>query len=294
VLVAWIVFQAVSASGQETLARAKELYGSAAYDEALEILDSLQVSAQGDAAIEIGLYRVFCLLVLERSDEASKVIESMVTADPFYVPAGDLTSPRIRSVFLDARRALLPSVVQRMYADAKEAFGRKDPAAAVRFDRVIALLDDPDLKKNPALADLRTIASEFRDLSKAMTEKAAAAVPVPAAPKPEPVARAGSPSAPTIAREGDPGVTAPVVVSQSLPQWTPSGKEAAETFAGLIEVIIDERGNVTAVRLIDSVHPSFDQGALRLAPTWKFKPATRNGVPTAFLKLVRITLQPPS
>ena len=128
--------------------------GSAAYDEALAILDRLQVVAEGGAATEIALYRAFCLLVLERSDEATKVMEWMVTVDPFYLPSADQASPRLRSVFQDLRRSLLPAIVRVWYTEAKAAFSRKDPGAVTQFDRVITLLDDPDLRGVAALSDL--------------------------------------------------------------------------------------------------------------------------------------------
>ena len=44
-----------------------------------------------------------------------------------------------------------------------------DPGAAAMFERLLMLLDDPDVKKLPALADLRTVAEGFRDLSRAAT-----------------------------------------------------------------------------------------------------------------------------
>jgi protein TonB len=298
-LAAWLAFHAASAAGQDTLARAKELYGSAAYDDALTVLDRLQVDAEGDVATEVALYRVFCLLVLERSDEATKAIEAMVTADPFYLPSDDQASPRIRGVFQDVRRSLLPAITQRAYADAKAAFARKDPAATAQFDLVIELLDDPDMQ-GAALADLRTIASEFRDLSEAVASTAAASrAAAPRAPVATPRA-AAAPAVPAarsdvspLAREGDPGVSPAVAVSQPLPPWSPSGRDAEQVFAGMLEVVIDERGNVTSASLREAVHPAYDAAVLKLALTWKFKPAMRNGVPTASMKLVRIRLQPP-
>jgi TonB family protein len=300
-LLAWLAFQAAGAASQDTLARAKELYGSAAYDEALSVLDRLQEGAEGDTATEVALYRVFCLLVLERSDEATKVIEGMVMADPFYLPSDDQASPRIRSVFRDVRRSLLPAVVQRMYTEAKAAFARKDPAATAQFDRVIELLDHPDMSAAGS-ADLRIIASEFRDLSKAVASAAADAATAasqerakaPAAAGGAPAVPPSRPEAPSIAREGDPGVTPAVAVSQPLPPWSPSGRDAQQVFAGLLEVVIDERGNVTSASLLEAVHPSYDAAVLKLALTWRFKPATRGGEPTTFVKLVRVLLRPPS
>ena len=296
-LIAWLTLQAVGAASQDTLERAKELYGSAAYVEALAILDRLQVDAKDDTATEVALYRAFCLLVLERSDEATKVMEGMVTADPFYLPSNDQASPRMRSVFQDLRRSLLPAIVRRLYTEAKATFGRKDPAAVLQFDRVIALLDDPDLRGVAALSDLRTLAVEFRDLSAAVASAAAASEAAresAAAPKVPPAAAAQAEVTPVRVNNEDPAITPPVALSQPLPPWSPTSRDAGQVFAGLIEVAIDAKGNVTSATLREAVHPLYDAAVLKLALTWKYKPATRNGVPTEFLKLVRILLRPPT
>ena len=51
-------------------------------------------------------------------------------------------SPRVRSMFSDVRRSLMPAVVQSAYAEAKASFDRKDPNALAQFDRVLVLLKD--------------------------------------------------------------------------------------------------------------------------------------------------------
>jgi hypothetical protein len=59
----------------------------------------------------------------------------MITEDPLYRPASDDVPPRLRSAFADARRRLLPAIVQQAYVGAKAAFDRKDYAAAVAASR---------------------------------------------------------------------------------------------------------------------------------------------------------------
>jgi hypothetical protein len=295
---------AANAAGQETLARAKDLYLSAAYDEALAVLDRLQTDSPRDGATEVAQYRVFCLLALERSDEARKAIEDIVVADPFYRPSESQTSPRIRTVFQETRKALLPSIVQHSYADAKASFEKKDPKAVAQFDRVLALIDDPDMRGVPQAADLRTVVSGFRDLSVAMSS-AAASVPAPAPPGVAPTSSATeeSDSAASAAPIGPVAVprgkdapstfTLPVVISQPMPRWAPSRSvDARLGFKGSIEVTIDEHGNVSSVSLRQSVHPLYDAELLTMAWTWKYKPAVRNGVPVPYVKVVDIQLQP--
>ena len=67
-------------------------------------------------------------------------------------------------VFRDVRKQLLPRIVQQSYAEAKAAFDRKElEAAAIGFDRVLLLLNDPDLPVSSGTADLRMLADGFRD-----------------------------------------------------------------------------------------------------------------------------------
>jgi len=284
---------------QDSLARAKELYLSAAYDEALVLLEQLKAEPQAASGNEVAQYRVFCLLALERSDEARKAIEDIVSADPSYRPSETLTSPRIRTVFENTRKALLPLLVQRRYAEAKASFERKDPKALTEFEQLLGLLDDPDVKTLPQFADLRTIAGGFLELSQAR----AAVLPV----RPPPAPQVEAPAAPqrmedrpvTIVdvpprrtTDGSVGFVPPIVIAQPLPRWAPPSSVGRSGFKGSVEVTIDENGAVTSATLQQSVHPLYDDKLLAMARTWKYKPATRNGIPTAAVKVVEIQLQP--
>jgi TonB family protein len=296
-----ILLPASHLRAEDALAHAKDLYLSAAYDEALVVLEQLKSQPAPTAGTEVEQYRVFCLLALERSDEARKAIADIVAAEPFYRPSDTQTSPRIRAVFDETRKALLPGLVQRTYADAKASFEKKDPKALSQFELVLTLLDDPDLKGVSQLADLRTVVSGFRDLSKAR-----AGVPPPAAPKPveapapaQAAISAASQAATVVDTSSDRvtdvslGFTPPVVISQPIPRWVPPNTvDRRSGFKGLIEVTIDENGNVTSATLQQSVHPLYDEKLLAMARTWKYKPAMRNGVPTTSLKVVAIQLQP--
>jgi TonB family protein len=303
VLIAWAIGLASNASAQDPLTRAKDLYLSAAYDEALVILDRLRTEAPQEAATEVAQYRVFCLLALDRNDEARVAIEEIVNADPFYRPSETQTSPRIRTVFQETRKTLLPGVVQRTYAEAKALFEKKDPRAAGQFDRVLALIDDPDMKGVSQLSDLRTVVSGFRDLSKAMVAAAPPPAPQPSTPTgtsnsqitaaTSDVVPPPGPAGGTRGRDASPTFSLPVVISQPLPRWAPpKSVDARLGFKGSIEVTIDEKGNVSSATLRQSVHPLYDDALLAIARTWRYKPAMRNGVPTPYVKVVEIKLQP--
>ena len=159
-------------ASQDPVPNVRELYLSADYEGALTVLDLLD-RPTSDSHAELADYRVLCLLALDRRDEARQAIRAIVERDPAHRLSDVQASPRMRTAFQDLRKALLPDVVQRMYAEAKAKFDKHDPSAADTFDRLLTLLDDPDLK-DAQLSDLRAVASGFRDLS-----KAANAAPVP-------------------------------------------------------------------------------------------------------------------
>src|SRR5687768_17452618 len=164
-----LLFAAQSVQAQEQLASARALYASAEYDQALEVLNRLsQVTASDQDRQQIELYRTLCLFAVGRRADADRSIESIITRDPLYQPGSDVP-PRARTAFSDAKKRLLPAIVQQQYAEAKTAFERSEfQSAAAAFRRVINALDDPDIGmagRQPPLADLRTLAAGFHDLS---------------------------------------------------------------------------------------------------------------------------------
>jgi TonB family protein len=286
--VSWLAAGTVTA-GQDTLARAKDLYAQAAYDEALVVLARLHSSASGDEATEVAGYQVFCLLALGRADEAQRAIEALVKADPLYRPSEATASPRTRAIFDEVRRGLLPRIAQELYDQAKAAFDRNEAQLAVtHFDRVLLLLNEPGLTESPGMADLRRLATGFRDLSLAAATTASPSAasaedpdPVPAVPPP-----------PTYSSD-DAGVVPPVSISRSTPPWHPRNTmEARREFQGVLEVVIDEKGDVVSAVLGKSVHPSYDEALLKTAREWKFRPATKDGVPVRYRTSVEIRLRP--
>jgi hypothetical protein len=86
-------------------------------------------------------------------------------------------------------------------------------------------------------------------------------------------------------------MTAPVTLRQVLPPWNPSRNERQPAFSGTIEVDIDEKGEVSAARMIDAVHPNYDPVLLAAARDWKYEPARRAGVPVKSAKRVSVVLR---
>ncbi len=274
------------------LAAARDLYASAAYDEALTVLNRLHSAEPSPVdARAIEQYRAFCLLALGRAADAQQAIEAVVAADPNYKPGDNDVSPRVRAAFSEVRRRMLPTIVQQKYAQAKAAYDRKDwVTAAAGFSQVLVTLADSDVGADatrPPLSDIRTLAVGFEELS----AKAAAPPPAPApAPVAAPVqAPPPPPVAPRVFTGDDPGVVPPTIVNQTLPPFrgiTPIQR------VGRIDVVIDETGAVESVAMNQSVTPAYDKIALAAARSWRYTPATLNGRPVKFRKLVQITVKP--
>ena len=293
ILILWICGAGVAFGNDDTLAQAKDLYATAAYDEALAVLDRLQTNASPKDSTPIAEYRVFCLLALDRRVEARRTIETILSDNPLYVPPADLASPRIQTVFRETRRQVLPTIVREKYTAAKAAFERKDPRAGEQFEAVLTLLDDPDVQNVPALSDLKTVVSAFRDLTKAMADAQPPplpGVPSPAAQAPNVMTTGIDPN--TVYTVEDADVVPPAVLTQRIPRWAPKGAQATQEFNGTLRVLVDEYGKVTAATLEARTHPIFDADLLKAVRGWKFSPATKQGKPVRYMKIFNIRLTP--
>ena len=290
--IAWLACAFAADARAETIDHVKDLYRSAAYEEALAVLDQIANDPAAKTSVEAGEYRLLCLIALERRAEARDAIASMLNADPFYQLSQ--ASPRVRALFKEVRQSLLPAIVQRAYADAKAAFDRQDPESGARFELVLTLLNDPDIEGTPTLADLRTVASAFLDLSKALEQH-----PEPPPVITPPVVVAGgndsspAPVVPIVHREGEQDLVAPEVLNQALPRWVlPPGlwRRESREWQGVLEVVIDENGDVISATLRKSFHPEYDAQLVKAAMAWKYRPALKSGTPVRFLKLVNVRL----
>ena len=275
---------------RDPLGAARDLYASARYDEALAVLNDMR-PANDPAASDlksIEQYRSLCLLALGRGQEAETAIAAVVRADPSYQPGDAEASPRVRAAFSDVRKRILPQIAQAGYGEAKATFDRKEYArATAQFRQVITLLDDPDV--GGKLNDMRTLAAGFLDLAIAATPPPEPPKPTPApAPAPEPVA-APQPDPNRIYTMNDTDVVPPVIIRQDLPRLTPLMKPQAKD-RGIVEVVIDELGRVTAVAVRQSIQPMYDAELISKGREWRYQPATLNGKPVRYRKLIQLNI----
>lgn len=270
------------------LAAARDLYAAARYDEALAVLNGLRPTESSERK-SVEQYRSLCLLALGRGSEAENAIAAVVTADPLYQPTE--ASPRVRAAFTDVRQRLLPEIASTRYTSAKQAFDRKDWAAAeAQFREVMALLEDPDMGSR--LSDLRTLASGFLELAShaAAPAPSSSAAPEPKTePEPAPVASAPAPPANRVYVGEDPGVVAPIPIKQDVPR-VPNAILSQTRDRGMLELVIDELGRVVNMTIRQSVHPMYDSLLLASARDWKYQPARVAGQPVKFRKIVQIAV----
>jgi hypothetical protein len=285
-------FDASTVAAPLGLGAAKDLYASARYDEALTVLNGLRIGESIDRR-SVEQYRSLCLLALGRASEAESAIGAVVTADPTYRP-GDSDSPRVRATFTDVRKRLLPEITTARYQAAKATYDRRDwVEAEAQFKTVLSLIDDPDT--GGRLGDLRVLTVGFLELS----ARAAAPPPPPVEPKPAPVPVVVAPSpSPVIAgpipgkiySAEDSSVVAPAVISQVVPAIPQSMMAMART-RGLLDIVIDDQGRVVAMTMRSAIHPTYDGQVLAAARDWKYKPATFNGQPVPYRRLISIAVQ---
>ena len=271
-----------------SLATARTLYASAEYGGALDMLNGLVTQTPaGPERQAIELYRALCLVAVGNNAEAVKVIDAMIVQDPLYRPAADDVPPRLRSAFTDARKRLVPGLVQQRYVAAKASFDKKDYAAAAKgFSQVLAGLNDPDLESassQPPLSDLKMLATGFNDLA----AKAIAPPPPPAPAAPS--AEAMVDRTPRIYSPSDTEVVPPVTVRQEVPQYP------GRVLVGgslMMDVSIDVDGSVESATMGGQPNPAYDRLLLQAAKTWQYRPATLNGRPVKYRKRIQLTLVP--
>ena len=271
----------------ESIATARELYAAARYDEALAVLDELTISATTVPAERkaIEQYRSLCLLALGRGEEAEAAIANVVRVDPFYQPGESEASPRVRTTFADVRQRLLPDLATARYAEAKGLYDRKAFAEAeVRFRELVLLLDDPQMQGR--LGDMRTLASGFVELSAAAAAPPPEPEPAPVEPEPAP----GVPAEPRIYTGEDDGVVPPEIIRQDVPQ-VPNAIMGMTRERGVIDIVIDEQGRVISMAMRARIHPVYDTALMNAARDWKYKPATLDGQPVQYRKLLQIAVR---
>ena len=290
-----LVAGAARVYAQAPLDVARDLYATADYEKALTLLDDLISREMGPTRQEAELYRALCFLALGKRDDADRAVETIVQRDPLYRAPEDI-APRMRTAFGDAKKRLLPSIIQQHYNTAKAAFDAKDfGTAGEGFQRVLDAINDPDMKhaaSQSPLVDLKTLASGFRDLSVQAVPKPPPVEAILATPPPVPIVQAQSQavSATRIYSSLDNGVIPPVVIMQEFPKYP--GRVPQGGILGAVDIVIDQTGAVESASMQTPVLSGYDAMVMQAARSWRYQPARVNGQPVKFRKSIRITVVP--
>ena len=269
----------VSAQSQESLElRVRDLYASAEYDQALSAIgDSQDPAAQQ--------YRALCLLALGRQADAETALERLIAAAPEFTLSAEDMPPRFITLFAQQRREIVPGVLRKLFAEAREDYRAKAfDRALPQFKRVLALSSEPEVRSVAGVDDLRLLAESFIDVATASE-----------APRPEAVASASAPpvAAPPAAAAAAVrrAATPPVAVRQEMPRW-PAGTPVRTALSGSVRIRINSSGRVTSAVMVRNIEPRYDARVLAATHFWEYTPATENDVPVEAESVVEININP--
>lgn len=305
-LVAGLVLVAaqIGAGAQDSLTAAKDLYASAAYEDALSTLTRLTEGggAAPDIARQVDEYRAFCLYALGRTGEAESVAETMIRREPMLKLDSPDVSPRLEVMFASVRKRLLPALIRERFKTARTALEQKNLAEAEPqlVEAKLMIADAEKLAiKDDGLADLSVLVDGFLQLVRSTADQRqasaqpAAAVPAEsapgAAPAPQRTEPASAPaSAPRVYTADDIGVVPPAVINQRMPAMTTDLVRITKAMntSAVLEIVIDEKGDVVDANVIKSVNAAFDGIVVGAARRWKYRPALKDGVAVRYVKTV--------
>lgn len=86
-------------------------------------------------------------------------------------------------------------------------------------------------------------------------------------------------------------VTRPEIIFQTKPVYTEIARRSRVTGTVIVEAIIDEHGDVKDVRVLKGLPMGLSEAAVEAIKAWKFKPATREGVPVAVYYVLTVNFQ---
>ena len=284
---------------EDSLRAAKDLYASAAYEDALSMLGRLtEAPGAADAGRQVDQYRAFCLFALGRTGEAETIAESIIRKDPLTQLDPADASPRVESMFTRVRQRLLPALIRDRVRRGTSGVSEKDFAAAepplLEARRMIAEAEKIGVT-GEGLNDVRVLIDGFLQLIRTANEPPpprhtpAAANAVTAAREPQPEPAPPSPARPRFYTGDDPGVSSPIAISQRVPEM-PETMLKVVRGTGDVQVFIDEAGDVVDVVVRKSLHPIYDALVVNAARRWKYRPAMKDGAPVRFVKRIELVV----
>ncbi len=86
-------------------------------------------------------------------------------------------------------------------------------------------------------------------------------------------------------------VKAPIAIRHPTPPYSEEARRAGYAGNVVLSVIVDVQGNVSDVKVEKGLGMGLDEKAVETVRTWKFKPATRDGVPVPVLMAIEISFR---
>lgn len=88
--------------------------------------------------------------------------------------------------------------------------------------------------------------------------------------------------------DGDHGIKAPKIVYQPEPNYTKAAKKAKFEGDTRIRLMVDTKGEVKCVRILQPLPYGLDQEALKAVSAYRFQPALQNNNPIAVDMIVQV------
>lgn len=286
---AFLCFAALPIEAQDLLTRAKGLYDSASYTEALSALNEVGGTAD---VIEVEKYRALCQLALNQPKDAEQSLERLAMTRPLFTLDGADASPKLVALFHDVRKRTLPEASKQSYQRARVTFEKGDMAEAARqFRDVIAMAEEASSDNAVMMGDLKMLSAGFLKLAEAAlapkpdARATPAALPVAATAIPTPAtskapsgdaarARFGAMTGAKIYEASDTTVKAATAIARPIPKWERPAALNFAAFDGLLQVIVAEDGSVDDVSMVKPINPAYDRLLMDAAKNWRFHPAT--------------------
>jgi TonB family protein len=86
-------------------------------------------------------------------------------------------------------------------------------------------------------------------------------------------------------------VTKPVPIYKPEPKYTKEARAAKLEGTDVFWIVVDASGNVADVELVRSLDKGLDENAIETLRTWKFEPATKNGIPVSVKVVVETSFR---
>jgi len=193
----------------------------------------------------------------------------VLRADPTFQPSQEV-SPRLQELFAAVRSRVQPDLARDHYLNGKSLFERREYEAGLKeLTLATQLTKDSQGVTMPGLSDLETLAVGFRDLA----ERAVAAL----------AARSATASV-------APKLVPPSVLYQELPPWPRELVVRPGQMTGKLDIVVSATGEVGSITLVKGIHPVYDTMLIAAAKRWRYKPATRDGKPAAFVRQLTVNV----